>query len=73
MNTNRFEVQFYAGPVHIGGNGLKDWRTFCYCESEILAQHLVDTDGLKVRRVIDTETGKLLKPKVVQLFAARMA
>lgn len=70
--TNRFEVQIYSGPIHVGGHGLKDWRTVFYCENELLAQQLVDT-GNQTRRVLDTTTNQFLKPKVVQLFAAKLA
>lgn len=71
--TNRFEVQVYSGPIHVGGHGLKDWRTVFYCENELLAQQLVDTDKFKSRRVLDTTTNQFLKPKVVQLFSAKLA
>lgn len=58
---NRFEIQITSGPVHIGGHGLKEWRTFAYCEVTGQAQQVANIDPDKIR-VLDTITKKWIQP-----------
>lgn len=71
--TNRFEIQVEMGPVHIGGNGGKQWRTIFYAETLGYAEAAAEIADV---RVLDTLTNKYLDPKprtaAILPFAARL-